>query len=976
MTSKRRAGRDGRYEWRKCTVGKQIDMRIRGLLAAACLAPTPALAQALNYTTFGNPGSLVTTVTGIRGNGMTGDFTIGTGGNTAGVLYTLPSLTPAPYPNASAPPVNFTGATTNTPYGLSFGSASGIMRGTGSYKSPAFPAPTFGDVGYLFDGANAPGQQLTTLLGAPNAFNTIGHSTFGNQLVGNWDTGNAAVGNAFLYNIATGSMTTINRPGPYTSTTAYGVYGNRIAGGSSLGPGLSRAYILNQSTGVYTDYDAPGVGTVVTHFEGITGGGRANTYNLVADSVDANGTVGAWVVHIDANGVATWIPLSVNGKVTSANSIYGSTAIGVFVQNGTTFAFTTTVPGIYNPITNNGALSTGTAGTTAIAGIEGDDIVNNGTITTTGAGSVGININTYGVVTNSGTVAVSGAGSTGVLMSGSFSSLLNYGTINAAPGTFAIQTDSTAVGSLVFNTGVINGAVSIAAGPYARFENSGWMGITAPGAGVTHAISGTFAQTSLGTLALRVGSNGVSDQLVVNGQARLAGTALAVFQPGITFAKSYTLVLATNGLTGTFGTLSTQNLPGFLGGSLAYSPTSVSLNLQASLARLSGLGDHQRSVGQALDTAFNAGPGLSAMPALFSLTADQIPYALTVLSGSNASVGLSTDMMAGSQFTSLMTSRSLTRHADQQTAELAACDQAPACQAADSQAPPNWSAWATAFGGGQWLNAEPTSGAPAAQQSIGGGAFGSDYRIGPQTVVGAAAGVSVSNYGVSYTGANGRATGAHFGIYGLHDMGTFYVNGSLAYNRFDGSATRVIAGIGSTETEKSSAVSSQLAGRLEVGRPFEIAKFETGQVGVTPFVALQPAQLWTPAYTEWSVTQNGAPGVFALSYQAQGTTSLPTFLGAQLDGETTVNARPLKGWFRAAWVHEFLPDRGVTAGFTVLPGSTFSVDGARAASNAARVELGVKYAVGSQTSLFANSNVELSDRGQSVGATVGLRIVW
>ena len=975
MTSKRRAGRDGRYEWRKCRVGKQIDMRIRGLLAAACLAPTPALAQALTYTTFGNPGSLVTTVTGIRGNGMTGDYTIGTGGATAGVLYTLPSLSPAPYPNASSPPVNFTGATTNTPYGLSFGSASGIMRGTGSYKSPAFPAPTFGDVAYLFDGANAPGQQLTTLLGAPNAFNTIGHSTFGNQLVGNWDTGNAAVGNAFLYNIATGSMTTINRPGPYTSTTAYGVYGNRIAGGSSLGPGLSRAYILNQSTGVYTDYDAPGTGTVVTHFEGITGGGRANTYNLVADSVDGNGVVSAWVVHIDANGTATWIPLSVNGNVTSANSIYGSTAIGVFVQGQTTLAFTTTVPGIYNPITNNGALSTGTAGTTAIVGIEGDDIVNNGTIATTGAGSVAVNINTYGVVTNSGTVAVSGAGSTGVLMSGSFSSLLNYGTINAAPGTFAIQTDSTAVGSLVFNTGVINGAVSIAAGPYARFENSGWMGITAPGAGVTHAISGTFAQTSAGTLALRVAPNGVSDQLVVNGQARLAGTAQALFQSGTSFSKSYNLLTATGGLTGTFNTLSTQNLPAFLSTSLGYSATNVTLNLQASLARLSGLGDHQRSVGRALDTAFNAGPGLGAMPALFSLTADQIPYALTVLSGSNASVGLSTDIAAGSQFTSLMTGRTLTRHADEQTAQLAACDPATACQA-DSQAPPNWSGWATAFGGGQWLNAEPTSGAPAAQQSIGGGAFGTDYRIGPQTVVGAAAGVSVSNYGVSYTGANGRATGAHFGIYGLHDMGTFYVNGSLAYNRFDGSATRVIAGIGSTETEKSSAVSSQLAGRLEVGRPFEVAKFEAGQMGVTPFVALQPAQLWTPAYTETSVTQNGAPGVFALSYQAQGTTSLPTFLGAQLDGETMVNARPLKGWFRAAWVHEFLPDRGVTAGFTVLPGSTFSVDGARAASNAARLDLGVKYAVGAQTSLFANSNVELSDRGQSVGATVGLRIVW
>ena len=951
-------------------------MRIRGLLAAACLAPTPALAQALNYTTFGNPGSLVTTVTGIRGNGMTGDFTTGTGGSTAGVFYTLPSLTPAPYPNASAPPVNFTGATTNTPYGPSFGSPTGILRGVGSYKTTANGS---GDLGYLFDGANAPGQQLTTLIGGPDAFNTIAHSNFGNQVVGNWDTRQRQRGQCLPLQHRDRVDDDHQPAGPLHQHDRLRrlrrPYRRRLE--PRAGP-VTRLH-PEPDTGVYTDYDAPGTGTVVTHFEGITGGGRANTYNLVADSVDSTGAHG-WVVHIDANGNATWTELSVlpgnSSSTTSANSIYGSTAIGVYTLNGVTYAFTTTVPGIYNPITNNATLSSGTAGATLIAGIQGDDIVNNGTVTTTGAGSVGLNINTYGVATNNGTVNASGAGSSGVLMSGSFSSLLNYGTINAAPGTFAIQTDSTAVGSLVYNTGVINGAVSIAAGPYARFENSGWMGITAPGAGVTHAISGTFAQTSLGTLALRVGSNGVSDQLMVNGQARLAGTALAVFQPGITFAKSYTLVSATNGLTGTFGTLATQNLPGFLSGSLGYSPTNVTLNLQASLARLSGLGDHQRSVGRALDTAFNAGSGLGAMPALFSLTADQIPYALTVLSGSNASVGLSTDMLAGSQFTSLMTSRSLTRHADQQTAELAACDQVTACQVGAYEAPPNWSAWATAFGGGQWLNAEPTSGAPAAQQSIGGGAFGGDFRAGPQTVLGAAAGVSVSNYGVSYTGANGRATGAHFGVYGLYDMGTFYANGSLAYNRFDGSATRVIAGIGSTETAKSSAVSSQLAGRLEVGRPFEVAKFETGQMGVTPFVAVQPSQLWTPAYTEWSVTQNGAPGVFALSYQAQGTTSLPTFLGAQLDGETMVNARPLKAWLRAAWVHEFLPDRGVTAGFTVLPGSTFSVDGARAASNAARLELGVKYAVGNQTSLFANSNAELSDRGQSVGATVGLRIVW
>src|SRR5215207_1743262 len=853
-----------------------------------CSVSTAALAQALNYTTFGNPGSVVTTVTGIRGNGMTGDFTIGTGGATAGVLYTLPSLTPAPYPDVSAP-VNFSGATTNTPYGLSFGSASGIMRGTGSYKTTANGS---GDLGYLFDGANAPGQQLTTLRGAANAFNTIGHSTFGNQLVGNWDTGNAAVGNAFLYNIASGTMTTINRPGPFTSTTAYGVYGNRIAGGSSLGPGLSRAYILNQDTGVYTDYDAPGVGTVVTHFEGITGGGRANTYNLVADSVDGNGTVGSWVLHIDENGAQTWIPLAVPGaSVTSANSIYGSTAIGVYVQNGVTRAFITTVPGIYNPITNNGALSTGTAGATALQGIQGDDIVNNGTVTTTGAGSVGVNINTYGVVTNSGTVAVSGAGSTGVLMSGSFSSLLNYGTINAVPGTFAIQTDSTASGSLVFNTGVINGAVSIAAGSSARFENSGWMGISAAGAGVTHQVSGTFAQTSMGTLSLRVAPSGIADQLVVNGVARLAGTMQTVFQPGTGFSKSYNLVTATGGLTGTFGTLSTENLPAFLSASLAYGSTNVTLNLQSSLATLPALGTNQIAVGQALDGAFNSGSGLNAMPGLYSLTANNIGYALTVLSGSNASVGQSNAVIAGGQFATLLANRAVIRRAQPQQAELAECAATDACQAggAVTNWSGNWSAWGSAFGGAQWLNSDPGTAAPAAQQSIGGGAFGGDYRIGPQTVLGVALGLSDNNYSVGTTSANGRATGFHAGLYGMHDWNGFYANGALAYSRFDGISTRPIAGIGTTETAKSSAIANQLAARLEVGRPFELSDQPGTRLAVTPFAAFQPVLLWTPAVSESSVTATGQPGVFALNYQAQNTTSLPTFLGAQFDVGTQLD---------------------------------------------------------------------------------------
>jgi uncharacterized protein with beta-barrel porin domain len=943
-----------------------------------CSVSTAALAQALNFTTFGNPGSTVTTVTGIRGNGMTGDYTLGSGGATSGVLYTLPSVTnPAPYPTATSSGVNLTGATTNTPYGLSFGSANGIMRGTGSYKTTANGN---GDLGYMYDGAGAPGQQLTTLIGGPGAYNTIGHSTFGNQLVGNWDIGNANVGNAFLYNIATGTMTTINRPGPYTSTTAYGVYGNRIAGGSSLGPGLSRAYILNQDTGVYTDYDAPGAVPVVTHFEGITGGGRANTYNLVADSVDANGVVSAWVVHVDANGAATWIPLAVPGaSTTSANSIYGNTAIGVYVLNGVTSAFITTIPGIYNPITNNGALSIGTPGAVALQGIQGDDIVNNGTVTTTGVGSVAVNINTYGVVTNNGTIAVSGAGSSGVVMSGSFSSLLNYGTINAAPGTAAILADSTASGSLVFNTGTINGQVVVNAGSMARFENSGWMGITAPGAGVTHQISGTFAQTSAGTLSFRVAPNGVSDSLQVNGVARLAGTAQAVFQPGTYSPSTYTLLTATSGLTGTFSSLATQNLPAFLSANLGYSATNVTLSLQSNMAQTGGITGNQTAVANVLDYAFNSGSGLNLVSGLYGLSGSQIGQALTTLSGSNASVGVSSSVMAGGQFASLLSNRAATRQQSapqQQSSELAAACGNGEAQACDPGVAPKWSAWGNGFGGQQWLNAEAGTAAPAAQQGILGTAVGGDYQVGPNTLLGIAVGLSDSSYWVGATGANGRSTGFHVGLYGLQEWEGFYVNATAAYSRFDGNTTRPIAGIGTTETAKSNIISNQLAGRVEIGRPFVLNPDEPSRYSVTPFAALQPVQLWTPGYTESSVTATGAPGVFALSYQPQSTTSLPLFLGAQFDAATEIKSRPVTAWVRAAWVHEFLPDRNVTAGFTILPGAAFTVDGAKAAYNAARFDMGVKYAVGEQTFLYANGGAELSNRGQTIGGTIGLRIVW
>src|SRR5258708_7289987 len=124
------------------------------------------MSQQLDFTTYRFGDSAVTTITGIRGDNMTGNFTTGSGGNTGGLLFGLSfgAIVPgniAPFPTATANLSNYPGAISSTPYGPSFGSSTGILRVAGSYKTTA-SSPY--DLGYLFDAAAAPGSQLTTLL--------------------------------------------------------------------------------------------------------------------------------------------------------------------------------------------------------------------------------------------------------------------------------------------------------------------------------------------------------------------------------------------------------------------------------------------------------------------------------------------------------------------------------------------------------------------------------------------------------------------------------------------------------------------------------------------------------------------------------------------------------------------------------------------------------------------------------------------
>ena len=169
---------------------RSAKISLRMIIVASAIGALSTLAMAQpTYTELQFNGGNFTGVTGIRGDNMTGNYATGSGGATGGLLYRFSTGAFQPFPVTTSSGVNFPGATTSTPYGPTFGAPTGILRVVGSYTTPA-SAPF--NLSYLYDGATAPGQQITTLA-FPNppgdqTLETIAHSTFGNQVVGNFDT--------------------------------------------------------------------------------------------------------------------------------------------------------------------------------------------------------------------------------------------------------------------------------------------------------------------------------------------------------------------------------------------------------------------------------------------------------------------------------------------------------------------------------------------------------------------------------------------------------------------------------------------------------------------------------------------------------------------------------------------------------------------------------------------------------------------
>ncbi|MDO9411135.1 MAG: autotransporter domain-containing protein [Pseudolabrys sp.] len=492
-------------------------------------------------------------------------------------------------------------------------------------------------------------------------------------------------------------------------------------------------------------------------------------------------------------------------------------------------------------------------------------------------------------------------------------------------------------------------------------------------------VQGNLTQTA-GTVQNRVAANSSNDLLVVTGTASLGGRFNADVQAGLYNATTNYTVLAAGAMSGGFANV-TSSSP-FFTAVANYAPNAVTVNLnRIGFGAVAGLNANQQAVGNALERGYSTGVTGNAATLYANLLAAQSTNVLTQVSGASSGVSQTVALTGGSMFmSSMMDQAAAWRDGDNTSAPSAAplgYAAAPAKKGTDAfaaleprrrAAPARvWQAYGSGFGGWQSLNADANG--VGSSQHVGGGAIGFNYQASPDLLIGLSAGVGSSNF--SSGSSSGDATTGQIGIYGIRTFNNLYVAGALNYGFGKTNTSRLIAGLGPTETARGSFHSDQLGGRIEVGHRYVVNGY-----GITPFAAIQASTVWQDGYTETSVTSTGAPGVFGLTYGSQTTTSLPTFLGVQVDNRVAIGSALWTPSLRAAWVHEFRPQTQVSAAFNAIPGSGFTVEGPRAAENALRLELGSTVAFNDRYSLFGKVTAEVSDRSQSFTGNGGVKVAW
>jgi len=458
----------------------------------------------------------------------------------------------------------------------------------------------------------------------------------------------------------------------------------------------------------------------------------------------------------------------------------------------------------------------------------------------------------------------------------------------------------------------------------------------------------------------------------------------------IAFNKTYTILTATGGVSGTFDPTVVYNSAK---GTLSYDVDDAYLTFTTSAMAAflpKGGGSNNLNVGTALDKFVNSGGALpTVFESLYSLSAPQLASTLTQLSGQattgvqhatfgamNNFVGMFFDGV-GVGDTGLVGGRvdeggpvTARYYVDptfgpSASAALAAVtprDQKPATIAA-----PQWSVWAQSYGGTVTTAGASGVGSNATTSQTYGLVVGADYRLSPDTVLGFGLGGGGTSFGLANGLGGGRSDLLQAGAYALHNFGSAYVGAVAAYSWQNVTTNRTVTA-GSSENLQAKFDANTFVARAEAGD-----RFATSVAGVTPYGALQTTTILLPSYAESALSGGSA---FALSYASQTVTDTRTELGARFDKSFALTNALLTLGARLAWAHDFQPNASAVATFQSLPGASFTVNGATPSPNSALVSAGAEVKWASGFSVLASFEGDFSSNTRSYGGQGTLRYAW
>jgi uncharacterized protein with beta-barrel porin domain len=698
---------------------------------------------------------------------------------------------------------------------------------------------------------------------------------------------------------------------------------------------------------------------------------------------------GAWQGSVLSNSRTVQNSGSWTGDVAGNSfNVYNFTGVwtgDVTGNGGTIFNMSTTVIAVWNGTVraNSGSIlnQADSRWNGDVAGNAGT-IINSATWTgnvTGNAGTITNNATWNGTVANAGTFT----NSAGAMVSGI---VTNSGTANNA---------GTLVGGLINSAGITNNIGSIAGittvsggtltgnGTIANLT-VGNGGTFAPGSGTpgTFAIVTNNVTFELGAFYSIALNPSTASFARVAGSAALGGaTVQAIFASASYVAKQYSILTAAGGLgASTFGSQANTNLPSGFKTALSYDPTHAYLDLSLIFVSPpgSGLSGNQQNVANTIVNFFNRN---GSIPIVFGALT---PTGLTQVSGETAVGSQQTTFNAMSQFMGVMTDPFMAGRGDGMSAGGTAASGYASTQktgaardayAMFTKAPPvapfeqRWSTWIAGYGGSQSTDGNTALGSNNTTSSVYGTAVGADYRFSPDTIAGFSLAGGGTNFSVA-NGGSGRSDLFQAGAFIRHNVGAAYIAAAAAYGWQDITTDRTVtvAGIDRLHAEFNA---NAWSGRLEGG--YRFVSPWVGGIGITPYAAGQFTTFELPAYAEQALVGSNN---FVLGYGSKSVTDSRSELGLRTDKSWAMQGAILTLRGRAAWAHDYNPDRSIGATFQTLPGASFVINGAPQAADSALVTASAETKWMNGWSTAATFEGEFSNVTRSYAGKGVVRYAW